>query len=74
MDGKVKPTTRPGGYEGRKDSTMERYEIMERLAAWFNIEPDENGEWDINDYDWQAGCYMNHAWFSLSEVVKALED
>lgn len=53
---------------------MERYEIMERLAAWFNIEPDENGEWDINDYDWQAGCYMNHAWFSLSEVVKALED
>lgn len=38
---------------------MERQEIMEALAQWFGIEPNENGEFDIDDYDWQAGCYVN---------------
>lgn len=52
---------------------MDRQEIMEMLAGWFEIEPDENGEYDINDYDWQSGCYMNHKWFSLAEVVKCIE-
>lgn len=52
---------------------MSRQEIMEYLAEWFGIEPDEDGEYDINDYDWQAGCYMNHKWFSLAEVVQCIE-
>ena len=53
---------------------MSREELMERLADWFGIEPDENGEYDITDYDWTSGCYMNHTWFSLAEVVRCLED
>lgn len=54
--------------------TMTREELMERLGDWFGIEPNEYGEYDIHDYDWEAGCYINHTWFSLAEVVKALED
>ena len=53
---------------------MDRQELMERLADWFGIEPDENGEFNINSYDWQAGCYSNGSWLSLAEVVKCLEE
>ena len=53
---------------------MDRQEIMEMLGEWFGIEPDEEtGEYDIDSYDWQAGCYMNHKWFSLAEVVRCIE-
>ena len=52
---------------------MTREEIMEALAEWFGIEPNEDGEYDIEDYDWQAGCYMNRNWLSLAEVVKCIE-
>ena len=52
---------------------MERQKIMEYLAEYFYIEPNEDGEFDINDYDWQAGCYTNGKWFSLAEVVKCIE-
>ena len=52
---------------------MERQEIMKMLADWFRIEPDEDGTYDIDDYDWQAGCYKNGNWFSLAEVVKCIE-
>lgn len=52
---------------------MERQEIMEILADWFHIEPDENGEYDIDDYAWQSGCYMNGKWFSLAEIVECIE-
>lgn len=52
---------------------MNRQEIMEVLANWFGIEPDGDGNFDINDYDWQAGCYCNGKWLSLAEVVKCME-
>ena len=53
---------------------MDRQEIMEMLANWFNVEPNEDGEYDINDYDWQAGCYNgNGKWFNLAEIVYCLE-
>lgn len=52
---------------------MTRQEIMEVLAGWFEIEPNEDGEFDINDYDWQAGCYHNGHWLSLAEIVKCIE-
>jgi hypothetical protein len=52
---------------------MERQEIMEALAEHYEIEPDENGEYDIEDYDWQAGCYTNGKWMSLAEIVKIME-
>lgn len=53
---------------------MDRQEIMEHIAEWFGIEPNENGEFDIDDYDWQAGCYVNGGrWLSLAEVVRCAE-
>lgn len=53
---------------------MEMQELIEALANWFDIEPDEEtGEFDLEDYDWQAGCYINEKWFSLAEVVKCIE-
>ena len=52
---------------------MDRQEIMEYVAEYFGIET-EDGEFDINDYDWQAGCYISHDRFlNLAEVVKCIE-
>lgn len=55
---------------------MDRDEIIERLAVHFGIEPNENGEYDLDDYDWQAGCSMglSSKWLCLAEVVVALTD
>lgn len=52
---------------------MDRQEIMKMLAEWFDIEPNENGEYDITSYDWIAGCSMGNSWLSLAEVVRCLE-
>ena len=53
---------------------MDREEIMELVADWFGISPNENGTFDIDDYNWQSGCYMgNGRWFCLAEVVKCIE-
>lgn len=53
---------------------MDRQEIMEYIAERFGIEPNENGEYDINDYDWQAGCYCNDGWLNLAVIVEIVED
>jgi hypothetical protein len=52
---------------------MEIQEIMEALAEHYEIEPNENGDYDLEDYDWQAGCYTNGKWMSLAEIVKIIE-
>lgn len=52
---------------------MERQEIMRILAEYFELELDEEEELDIEDYDWQAGCYIGKKWFCLAEVVKCIE-
>jgi len=52
---------------------MAREDIINMLADWFGIEPDENGEHDTDSYEWQAGCYKNGHWFSLAEVVECLD-
>lgn len=51
---------------------MKKEEVIEALAEYFDIEPNEDGEYDLNDYDWEAGCKSNGQWFSLKEVVRAL--
>lgn len=50
--------------------------IMEALAQYFEVEPDEDGKHNINSYEWEAGCYMGvrGKWFSLKEVVFCMED
>jgi len=52
---------------------MEREEIINKLAEYFDIEPNENGEYDLSDYEWTAGCRMDgYTWLSLANVVEAL--
>lgn len=53
---------------------MTREEIMEYVAEYFGIEPNEDGEHDIRDYDWQSGCYINGKWFCLAKVVEMIEN
>lgn len=54
---------------------MDRQEIMEHVADWFGIEPDDNGWFDIEDYDWQAGCYLGSGrmFLNLASVVECIE-
>lgn len=56
---------------------MDEMEIMEKVAEWFGVEPNDDGTYDINTYDWQAGCYMNvggdSKFLNLAEVVYLIE-
>ena len=56
---------------------MDRDEIIEKLAYYFGLEPDdETGEYDLDSYDWQAGCSMGRGgmWLNLANVVDALTE
>lgn len=53
---------------------MDREEIIERLADYFGIEP-EDGDYDLDGYDWQSGAYLNgREWLSLAVIVDILAD
>lgn len=51
---------------------MSREEIIECLAEYYDIEPDENGEYDLESYDWQSGCNVNGSWLCLADIVDCL--
>ena len=51
-----------------------KQEIIEALAREYHIEPNEDGTYNLNDYDWQAGCYAGHTWLSLANIVYTLAD
>ncbi len=52
---------------------MDRDEIIYKLAEYFDIEPNENGEYDLSDYEWTAGCrFAGCTWLNLANVVEAL--
>ena len=53
---------------------MDRQEIMRKLARWFDIEPDEDGTFDIDSREWQTGCYNNGVWLCLAEIVYCIEN
>lgn len=54
---------------------MDREVIIDKLAFYFELEPEENGEFDLDSYDWQAGCSMGGGlWLNLANVVEALAD
>ena len=55
---------------------MDREEIIEKLATYFELEPEENGEFDLDSYDWQAGCCFSGSgiWLTLANVVDALAE
>lgn len=53
---------------------MDREDIMQEIAEYFHIEPNDEGEYDIESYNWQAGCYIDSTWFSPAEVVYCIEE
>ena len=48
---------------------MDRKEIIDRVADYFGIEPD----YDLNSYDWTAGCHMGTMWLCPAEIVHCIE-
>lgn len=55
---------------------MKREEIMKAVADWFEVEPNEDGKYDIDDYDWTSGCSMGGSgtpWLCLASVVRCFE-
>lgn len=55
---------------------IERKEIMRAIAEWFGVEADENGDYDIDSYDWVAGCSQgswDKPWITLGEFVHCME-
>ena len=53
---------------------MDREEIIEKLAEYFGIEPDENGDYDLDGYDWQSGCSFKGRWLNLATIVECLSE
>lgn len=61
---------------------MTKTEMINALARYYKIEPNEDGEYDFETTDWQGGCYIDtyhdgeteYVWLSLANVVEALED
>ena len=54
---------------------MTRAELIEKLAEYFEIEPNENGEYNLNDYEWVAGCRFNgDTWLNLKNIVECLAE
>lgn len=52
-----------------------REEVVQGVAEYYGIEPDEEGKYNLNDYEWQAGCYIrNGHWLSLADVVACIMD
>ena len=47
--------------------------FIEALAEKFHLHPEENGEFDMDSYDWTSGCSCNGEWFSLGAVVDVLD-
>ena len=61
---------------GRKENTMKeemKKAFIEALAEKFHLHPEEDGEFDMDSYDWTSGCSCNGEWFSLGAVVDVLD-
>ena len=55
------------------EKTIDVVEVIERLAEYYGIEPESNGRFDLDSYEWVAGCGDGHGrWISLANVVKAI--
>ena len=53
---------------------MNEQRIMEIVAEYFGIQPNDDGTYDIDDYDWQSGCMHGKAWLCPALIVKIIED
>lgn len=47
---------------------MTKKELINHIGKWYRAGRDEEtGEYDINDYDWESGCYHNGHWVCLRD-------
>ena len=56
---------------------MSKEEFIKVLADEYGIEPNEDGKYDLNDYDWTSGCsfgYGRGVWLTLANIVNAFEE
>lgn len=54
---------------------MTHEEIIKAVAEFYNVEPDENGGYNVSDYDFTAGCSLgNGLWLNLASVVDCIEE
>lgn len=56
---------------------MDEREVIEALAVYFGIEPNDEGEYDTRSYDWVSGCSMGNGsdhWLTLANVLEALRE
>ena len=53
---------------------MTSEQVIEHVAEWYNIEPNEDGAYDLKDYDWTSGCNFDGHWMCLSDVVGCIEN
>lgn len=51
---------------------MDKEQVIRALAEYFNIEAEEDGTYDLDDYDWTSGCRFNGRWLCLKNVVECL--
>ena len=61
---------------------IDRQKLMEHIGRWFGIDPEEDGTWDIESYDWTSGCSIGYGfderdcradWMTLGEFVRCME-
>lgn len=51
---------------------MTRMDIINALAEYYEIEANEDGGYDMDDYEWESGCNFDGKWLSLATIVKIL--
>lgn len=49
-------------------------DIVEEAGAWFELEPGEDGTYDTDSYDFQAGCKFGNMWLTLSSAVDCIDE
>ena len=62
---------------------MNRDDVIQYVAERFGIElEDRNGEYNLDTYEWQAGCYTGNRdpyndeniWLSVAKIVEIMDD
>jgi hypothetical protein len=49
-------------------------EATEIVANRFNISPNDDGNYNTNSYDWEAGCYCNGSWLCPKDALRCIEE
>lgn len=51
--------------------------VINLIADYFRLKPDNDGKHDIDSYTWTGGCYVGNMddlqWLSLSKIIEIIE-